>query len=111
MSGGGHAGAEITPGVEQVLVDRVAVCAELDRQYVDRRLVERDRNEHLTLALGQLADRVRQGLEALLLFEPVSGSRRQRVGQLLDGRLFTAGGCRRQACRATLPETSNMTNL
>ena len=57
MSGGGHAGTQVTPGVEQVLVDRVAVGAEPDREHVDRDVVERDRDEHLALALGQLADR------------------------------------------------------
>jgi hypothetical protein len=37
---------------------------------------ERDRDEHLALALGQLVDRGREGLELLSLLEPVSRSGR-----------------------------------
>jgi hypothetical protein len=59
MSGCSHAGAQVTPRIEQVLVDRVAVGAELNREHVDRDVVERDRHEHFALALGQLADRGR----------------------------------------------------
>jgi len=57
MPRGGHPGAQVAPGVEQVLVERVAVGAELDGEHVDRDLVERDRHEHLALPVRQLADR------------------------------------------------------
>jgi hypothetical protein len=67
MSGGRHPGVQVAPGVEQVLVDRVAASTELHREHVDRDVVERDRHERFALALAQLADRGRQGLELLLL--------------------------------------------
>ena len=53
-TGGGQAGAELAPGVEEVLVDRVAVGAELQGEHVDRDVVEGDRHEDLPLALGQV---------------------------------------------------------
>jgi len=73
VPGGGHASSQIAPGIEQVLVDRVAVGSQLDREHVDRDLVERDRHEHLALALGQLADRDRQRIELLASFGAQSG--------------------------------------
>ena len=73
MFGGGHACPQATPGVEQVLVDRVAVGFELHRQDVDRDVIESDGDEHLALALGQLGDRPRQRLKLCPLLEPFLG--------------------------------------
>jgi hypothetical protein len=80
MSGCSHADTQVTPGVEQVLVDRAAVGSAPNGEHVDRDVVERDRHEHFALALGQLADRGRQGLELLLLLEPIAGAERYGVG-------------------------------
>ena len=52
MSSGRHAGTQVTPGVEQVLVDRVAVGAEPDREKINGHLIERDGDEDFSLALG-----------------------------------------------------------
>jgi len=49
MAGRGQAGSELSPGVEEVLVDRVAVGVKLEREHVDRDVVERDRDEDLAL--------------------------------------------------------------
>src|SRR5262249_61441589 len=50
----GKSGAQLTPGVEQRLVDRVAVGAELDDQGIQGNSVEHDRDENLTLPCSQL---------------------------------------------------------
>src|SRR5262249_5024943 len=91
MSRGSKARSQVTPGVEQVLVDRVAVRSEANGEHVDRNIVERDRDEHFALALGQLADRGRQSLELLLLLEPVAGPGRSGVWYPLERKLVTVG--------------------
>jgi hypothetical protein len=92
MSGSSQAGSKVTPGVEQILVDRVAVAAEPDRDDIDGHLVERDRDEHFALALGELADRGRQGLELLSPLEPVTGAERKHVRHPLEHGFLTARG-------------------
>src|SRR5262249_60605565 len=91
MSRGSKARSQVTPGVEQVLVDRVTVRSEPNGEHVDRNIVERDRDEHFALALGQLADRGRQSLELLLLLEPVAGPGRSGVWYPLERKLVTVG--------------------
>src|SRR5690348_4420315 len=46
-------GPQLTPGVEQHLVDRVAAGAELEDQGIQRDTVEHDRDGHLPLPRGQ----------------------------------------------------------
>src|SRR5215471_8818300 len=50
----GKCGPQLTPGVEQCLVDRVAVGSELDDQGIQGNSVEHDRDENLTLPCSQL---------------------------------------------------------
>ena len=57
VPGRGQARAQPAPRVEQVLVDGVAVGAQLQREHVDRHVVERDRHEHLALARRQVLAR------------------------------------------------------
>src|SRR6516165_7869215 len=54
ISVSGKGGAQLTPGVEHRLVDRVAVGAELYDQGIQGNSVEHERDEYLTLPGGQL---------------------------------------------------------
>src|SRR5579859_6406685 len=49
----GKGGAQLTPGVEQHLVDRAAVGAQLYDQRIQRNGVDYDRHEYLALPRGQ----------------------------------------------------------
>jgi hypothetical protein len=69
VPGRSEALAQRASRVEQVLVDRVAVRAELERQDIDRNAVERDRDERVALAVGQVADRRRENCELLALLD------------------------------------------
>ena len=53
IPGRDKSGPELTPGVEQHLVNRVAVGAELGGQGIQRNIVEHDRGENLTLARSE----------------------------------------------------------
>jgi hypothetical protein len=50
----GKSGPQLTPGIEQRLVDRVAVGAQLYDQRIQRNIVEHDRDEDHALVRGQL---------------------------------------------------------
>lgn len=58
MSGGGHAGAQVTPGVEEVLVDRVAVGVEPNCL---------EQLKALSAAIGELTERQREVFVAIAL--------------------------------------------
>jgi hypothetical protein len=74
-----------------VLVDRVAVGVELQRQHVDRDVVQRDRDEDLALAWGQVfLDGVHQHRELLAALGLIAGLGRQGVRKPVPCRLLGA---------------------
>ena len=73
--------AQLAPGVEEVLVDGVAVGAQLQREDVDGDVVERDRHEDLALARRQvLLDRRRQRGQLLAALGLLARLGRERSG-------------------------------
>ena len=104
-------GAQAPAGVEQVLVDRVAVGIEREREFVHRHVVERDRDEHLALARGELADRLRQDPELLAPLERLAGPPEGDSAASSSTSESELGGWCCQACRATLLATSKTANL
>ena len=50
----GKSGPELTPGVEQHFVNRVAAGSQRNDQGIQRDIVEHDRDEDLTLPRGEL---------------------------------------------------------
>ena len=100
-SGVSQPGPEVTPGVEQVLVDRIAVGAEFDGQHVYLHVIQRDRNEHLTPTLSSpIAAQCAQLFPPL---EPVAGAEASASAVVPRQRFAVA--------RATFPEASKITNL
>jgi hypothetical protein len=91
VAGGREARAEPAPGIEEVLVERVAIGAQLQREHVDGDVVERDGHEDLALARREvLLDRCHQRRELLAALGLIAGPGRQRVGKLVPRQLLGA---------------------
>lgn len=90
-AGGRQLTPQAAPGIKQVLVNRVAVGAELERDHVDRHVVEGDGDEHLALAVGQLRDCPRQHLQLKLLLKLLLRAGRSMVGQQISIGLVEVG--------------------